>query len=346
MDLLRTPDDRFHALPGWSYEPHYLDLDGVRIHYVDEGPRSAAPVLLMHGEPSWSFLYRKMIPGLVAAGHRVVAPDLVGFGRSDKPARREDYTYARHVAWMAGVLGALDLQGTTLFCQDWGGLVGLRLVADQPERFARDLVAEALRARVVVVGQNFRFGTKRAGDLALLRSLGTELGFEVRVHGIASDANGPFSSTRAREAIAAGTLDEAERVLGRPHALSGVVVHGQERGRTINVPTANIAPVAEMLPPDGVYAVRAEILEDDGEVVPLPGGVTNIGMRPTVGGTARTVETYLLGFAGDLYDERLRLHLVARLRDEQKFAGLDELKTQIMLDCIHARRKLGLPESA
>ena len=215
----------------------------------------------------------------------------------------------------------------------------------EPERFARDLVAGALRARLVVVGQNFRFGTKRAGDLALLRSLGAELGFEVRVHGIASDANGPFSSTRAREAIAAGTLDEAERVLGRPHALSGVVVHGQERGRTINVPTANIAPVAEMLAPDGVYAVRAEILEDDGEVVPLPGGVTNIGMRPTVGGTSRTVETYLLGFAGDLYDQRLRVHLVARLRDEQKFAGLDELRTQITLDCIHARRKLGLPEA-
>jgi len=212
-----------------------------------------------------------------------------------------------------------------------------------PERFARELVAEALRARVVVVGQNFRFGTKRAGDLALLRSLGAELGFEVRVHGIARDANGPFSSTRAREAIAAGTLDEAERVLGRPHSLSGVVVHGQERGRTINVPTANIAPVAEMLPLDGVYAVRAELLEDDGEVVPLPGGVTNIGVRPTVDGTSRTVETYLLGFAGDLYDQRLRVHLVARLRGEQKFAGLDELKRQIAVDCIQARRKLGLP---
>ena len=141
MDLLRTPDDRFHALPGWTYEPHYVDLDGVRIHYVDEGPPTAAPVLLLHGEPSWSFLYRKMIPELTAAGHRVVAPDLVGFGRSDKPARREDYTYERHVAWMAGVLGALDLQGTTLFCQDWGGLIGLRLVAEHPERFARVVAA-------------------------------------------------------------------------------------------------------------------------------------------------------------------------------------------------------------
>ena len=214
----------------------------------------------------------------------------------------------------------------------------------EPERFARDLVEGTLRASVVVVGQNFRFGTKRGGDLALLRSLGADLGFEVRVHGIASDAQGPFSSTRAREAIAAGVLDEAERVLGRPHALSGVVVHGEERGRTINVPTANIAPVVEMLPPDGVYAVRAELFGEDGEVTALPGGMTNIGMRPTVGGTARTVETYLLGFSGDLYGERLRVHLVARLRDEQKFAGLDELKAQIARDCVQARRKLGLPE--
>jgi haloalkane dehalogenase len=141
MDLLRTPDDRFANLPGYAYEPHYVDVDGIRIHYVDEGPRSAAPVLLLHGEPSWSFLYRKMIPGLVEAGHRVVAPDLVGFGRSDKPAQREDYTYARHVAWTAGVLQALDLQDTTLFCQDWGGLLGLRLVAEHPERFARVVAA-------------------------------------------------------------------------------------------------------------------------------------------------------------------------------------------------------------
>jgi haloalkane dehalogenase len=141
MDLLRTPDDRFDNLPGFAFAPHYVDVDGLRVHYVDEGPPAAAPVLLLHGEPSWSFLYRKMIPGLVAAGHRVVAPDLVGFGRSDKPSAREDYTYARHVAWMAGVLAALDLRDTTLFCQDWGGLLGLRLVAEHPERFARVVAA-------------------------------------------------------------------------------------------------------------------------------------------------------------------------------------------------------------
>jgi riboflavin kinase/FMN adenylyltransferase len=214
----------------------------------------------------------------------------------------------------------------------------------EPEKFARTLVAESLRARVVVVGQNFRFGARRAGDLALLRAQGAELGFEVHVHAIASDARGPFSSTRAREAIAAGDLREAEAVLGRPHALTGVVVHGEERGRTINVPTANIAPVPEMLPPDGVYAVRVELLEEDGGVTALPGGVTNIGVRPTVGGGARTVETYILGFAGELYGERLRLQLVARLRDERKFDGLDALKAQIARDCVEARRTLGLPE--
>jgi riboflavin kinase/FMN adenylyltransferase len=213
-----------------------------------------------------------------------------------------------------------------------------------PERFARELVAGALRARVVVVGQNFRFGAKRAGDLALLRALGADLGFEVRVHAIATDGHGPFSSTRAREAIAAGDVAEAERVLGRPHELSGPVVHGDERGRTINFPTANIEPVPEMLPPDGVYAVRVDQVDAEGNASPLAGGVTNIGLRPTVsGGGRRTVETFVLGFSGDLYGTTLRLHLVARLRAEQKFASLDELKQQILRDCAEARHVLGLP---
>jgi len=141
MDLLRTPDECFRDLPGWAYAPRYVEVGGVRMHYVDEGPAGAAPVLLLHGEPSWSFLYRKMIPVLTAAGHRVVAPDLVGFGRSDKPARREDYTYQRHVDWMAAFLAALDLRDTTLFCQDWGGLIGLRLVAEHTARFARVVAA-------------------------------------------------------------------------------------------------------------------------------------------------------------------------------------------------------------
>ena len=143
MNILRTPDERFASLPDFPFEPHYLSVAGdIRIHYLDEGPRDAAPVLLLHGEPSWSFLYRKMIPVLVAAGHRCIAPDLVGFGRSDKPSERDEYTYARHVDWMAeAIFGHLDLDEITFFGQDWGGLVGLRLVASQPDRYARVVVA-------------------------------------------------------------------------------------------------------------------------------------------------------------------------------------------------------------
>jgi len=146
MEVLRTPDERFVGLADYPFAPHYLtvaDPDGteLRIHYVDEGPRDAAPILLMHGEPSWSYLYRKFVPDLVARGHRVIAPDLVGFGKSDKPAARSDYTYERHVAWMSAWLTALDLTDITLFCQDWGGLIGLRLVAAFPDRFARLVVS-------------------------------------------------------------------------------------------------------------------------------------------------------------------------------------------------------------
>lgn len=146
MEVLRTPEERFADLDDYPFAPHYLtvtDADGteLRIHYVDEGPRDAAPVLLMHGEPSWSYLYRKFVPALVAQGHRVIAPDLVGFGKSDKPAARSDYSYERHVAWMSAWLAALDLHDITLFCQDWGGLIGLRLVAAFPDRFARLVIA-------------------------------------------------------------------------------------------------------------------------------------------------------------------------------------------------------------
>jgi haloalkane dehalogenase len=141
IEALRTPDERFATLPGYAFAPHYIDVDGLRIHYVDEGPRTAAPVLMLHGEPSWSYLYRKMIPIVTAADHRVIAPDLVGFGRSDKPVRREDYTYQRHVDWMRALIERLDLRGVTLVCQDWGGLIGLRLTAEHSERFARVIAA-------------------------------------------------------------------------------------------------------------------------------------------------------------------------------------------------------------
>ena len=146
MKVLRTPDERFENLPGYPFEPNYIEVpdgeDGLlRIHHVDEGPRDAAPVLLMHGEPSWSYLYRKMIPLIVDAGYRAVAPDLAGFGRSDKPGDRNDYTYQRHVDWMQAWLNKIDMNSITLVCQDWGGLIGLRLVADNPDRFARVVAA-------------------------------------------------------------------------------------------------------------------------------------------------------------------------------------------------------------
>ena len=141
MRVLRTPDSRFADLPGYPFAPHYVEVDGLRMHYLDEGPEDAAPVLLLHGEPTWSYLYRKMIPALVDAGHRVVAPDLVGFGRSDKPSDRSDYTYQRHVDWTAAFLAALGLERITLFCQDWGGLIGLRLVAEHGARFDRVVAA-------------------------------------------------------------------------------------------------------------------------------------------------------------------------------------------------------------
>jgi len=139
MDALRTPDERFAGLPGWPFPPRYVEVDGLRMHYVEEG--KGRPVLLLHGEPSWSYLYRKMIPVLAGAGLRAIAPDLVGFGRSDKPSRRSDYSYQRHLDWMRGLLRALDLRDAILFCQDWGGLIGLRLVAEDGDRFARVVAA-------------------------------------------------------------------------------------------------------------------------------------------------------------------------------------------------------------
>jgi haloalkane dehalogenase len=142
MDILRTPADRFNAVPGFALEPVFTDIDGLSIaHVVAEPDPGVTPtgetLLCMHGEPTWSFLYRHMMAEFTAAGHRVIAPDLIGFGRSDKPTDRNEYTYARHVAWMAGWLAANNLTGLTLVCQDWGGLIGLRLAAEHGDRFNR-----------------------------------------------------------------------------------------------------------------------------------------------------------------------------------------------------------------
>jgi haloalkane dehalogenase len=147
MRVLRTPDDRFADLPDFDYQPHYVDVpdqDGgtVRMAYVQVGPDTGPAVLLLHGEPSWSFLYRRVMHVLAAAGLRAIAPDLVGFGRSDKPTEPADHSYARHVEWVRSLaFDALDLHDVTLVGQDWGGLIGLRLVAEHPDRFAAVVAA-------------------------------------------------------------------------------------------------------------------------------------------------------------------------------------------------------------
>jgi len=141
VKVLRTPDSRFENLADYPFEPHYVDVNGLRMHHVDEGPRDGQVVLMLHGEPSWSYLYRKMIPLFTAAGYRAIAPDLIGFGKSDKLAATSAYTYQRHVDWTWDWLQSLDLHEITLVCQDWGSLIGLRLVAEHPERFARVVLA-------------------------------------------------------------------------------------------------------------------------------------------------------------------------------------------------------------
>lgn len=149
MDVLRTPDDRFDSLPGFDFEPHYFDvvadeLDPVRMHYLDEGPADGPVALLLHGQPTWSYLYRFVVPVLAGSGIRVIAPDLIGFGRSDKPVRGTDYTFSRHIEWLAGLVTGLDLRGITLVGQDWGGPIGLSVLAADTERFASVVAANTI----------------------------------------------------------------------------------------------------------------------------------------------------------------------------------------------------------
>ncbi len=141
MKIYRTPEHRFKKLHDYPFSPNYITVDGIRIHYVDEGPKDVEPILLMHGEPSWSYLYRKMIPPLVQAGFRVLAPDLVGFGKSDKPAKQSDYTYESHLRWIQLWLEQVDLTDITMFCQDWGSLIGLRIAVANKSRFKRIILA-------------------------------------------------------------------------------------------------------------------------------------------------------------------------------------------------------------
>ena len=144
MEYLRTPEDRFERLLDYPFAPHYVDVGGLRMHYVDEGPADAPPVLMLHGEPTWSYLYRHMIPVCAAAGHRVIAPDLIGFGKSDKPTRIDDYSYQSHMDWMLSLLDQLALTRITLVCQDWGSLLGLRLAAENPHRFRAIVVGNGM----------------------------------------------------------------------------------------------------------------------------------------------------------------------------------------------------------
>lgn len=195
MQVLRTADTRFENLPGYPFAPHYVELDSglgpaLRVHYVDEGPRSGPLVLCMHGEPSWSYLYRHMIPRFAEAGCRVVAPDLIGFGKSDKLALREAYTYARHVGWMRAFVEALDLREITLVCQDWGGLIGLRLVAELPERFAR----------VVAANTGLPTGEQRVHDAF---HAWRKFSQEVPVFPVGAILNGATTSELSAEVIAA-----------------------------------------------------------------------------------------------------------------------------------------------
>lgn len=140
-ETIRTPEDRFESLEDYPFAPNYVEIEGYRVHYVDAGPRDGETVLLMHGQPSWSYLYRHMIPLLTAEGYRVIAPDLVGFGKSDKPLRQKDHSYQMHVDVMSQFAREIDLQDATLFAQDWGGLIGLRMVAEDPDRYARIMIS-------------------------------------------------------------------------------------------------------------------------------------------------------------------------------------------------------------
>jgi haloalkane dehalogenase len=155
LEFVRTPDERFADLPDWPYEPRYVDVDGLRMAYVDEGPADGRTVLLLHGEPTWGYLYRRMLPTLTAAGLRAVVPDLIGFGRSDKPTARESYTYAGHVAWLRSFVEQLDLRDIVLFGQDWGGLLGLRLAAEHPDRFDRLVAANTFLPDGAPAGEGF-----------------------------------------------------------------------------------------------------------------------------------------------------------------------------------------------
>jgi riboflavin kinase / FMN adenylyltransferase len=211
----------------------------------------------------------------------------------------------------------------------------LMLAKTEPADFTRQLLVDALCAKVVLVGENFRFGRGRAGDFGKLLELGQAQGFRAHATALECDADGPISSTRVRVALESGNLEAVEALLGRPHALTGLVVPGQGRGRTIGVPTVNLSEISEALPPHGVYAVLVD-QKRDGAFVALAAGVANFGVRPTLG-AGPSFEAHLFDTSLDLYGQELRIHLLGRLREERKFSGVDELRAQIARDIEAAR---------
>lgn len=215
----------------------------------------------------------------------------------------------------------------------------LELAKTEPADFTRRLLVDALGAKLVLVGENFRFGRGRAGDFAKLAELGLEQGFRAHATALECDAVGPISSTRVRAALEQGDLEAVEALLGRPHSLSGVVVQGQGRGRSIGVPTANLSGFSEALPPHGVYAVLVDQKRADAFTA-LGAGVANFGVRPTLG-AGPSFEVHLFDTELNLYGQELRVHLLGRLREERKFSGIDELVAQIARDIAAARELTG-----
>lgn len=208
-----------------------------------------------------------------------------------------------------------------------------------PRAFAAELLQHQLRAKIVMVGDNFRFGHARSGDASVLATLGRELGFEALSEPLHADAEGAISSTRIRELIVSGSVRAAEQLLGRPHALSGTVEHGDQRARKLGIPSANLGAVPELMPARGIYAVLVDLLDPSGFARLAP-GVANVGVRPTEGAGPLRAEVHVLGFSGDLYGRALRMHLVERLRDEVHFPSMDALRAQLDRDKVDAANML------
>lgn len=205
------------------------------------------------------------------------------------------------------------------------------LGALHPDAFVKSILVDALHAKVVIVGRNFRFGQGRSGDLESLKSLGEPWGLEAQAVALVGDDLGGYSSTRIREFVGTGAVEQAAQLLGRPHALTGTVVEGNRQGRKLGFPTANLEGIEEALPAQGVYAGWVDLIGPSGQARPLARAMANFGVRPTLN-AGPSVEAHLLDFTGDLYGKRLRLHLVKHLRPEQRFPSLGDLVAQLHRD--------------